>query len=55
MNANQYHEQMGHYKEPEYKVRATWGLAWGLFWKMMVFGLLLYVPIALIVWAISAS
>jgi hypothetical protein len=22
------------YKEPEYKVRPTWSLAWGLLWRM---------------------
>jgi protein-S-isoprenylcysteine O-methyltransferase Ste14 len=22
------------YREPEYKVRATWALAWGLLWRM---------------------
>jgi len=23
------------YREPEYKVRPTWGLAWGLLWDML--------------------
>jgi hypothetical protein len=34
------------YKEPEYKVRPTWGLAWGLLWRMWVLLLPLYALIA---------
>jgi hypothetical protein len=34
-------------KEPEYKVRPTWSLAWGLLWRMWVLCIPLYILVAI--------
>ena len=35
------------YKETEYKVKPTWGLAWGLLWRMWVLCIPLYILVAI--------
>jgi len=35
------------YKEPEYKVRPTWSLDWGLLWRMWIICITLYILVAI--------
>lgn len=43
----QYQQQRQIYREPEYKVKPTWSLAWGLLWRMWILCIPVYI-IALI-------
>lgn len=36
----------------KYVVKPTWGLAWGLFWRILLISLLFYIPIVLFLWLI---
>jgi hypothetical protein len=44
-------QQYGKLIEPEYKMRPTWKLAWGLLWRQFV----LLMPFYLIVWIIQMA
>jgi len=43
------------YEEPEYLVKPTWRLAWGLFWRMILFYLAMLGPIYLVVTLIALA
>ena len=31
-------------------VRASWGFSWGLLWRQMVIGLVMYIPLCILIW-----
>lgn len=43
------------YKEPEYLIRPTWRLAWGLLWRMLLIQAAIVLPIYIAVLVINLS
>jgi len=41
------------YDEPEYLIRPTWKLAWGLLWRMMIIQAAIVLPIYLIIFVMA--
>jgi len=54
MQQNYYNQQTQvEYKEPEYLIRPTWKLAWGLLWRMLLIQTAIVLPIYIVVLVIT--